>query len=371
MNNPTQPSPPASQAHAAPNLVPGSPVPHPQPHPHHHLAGDAAPAVSEKDLQLQRIKRIGKSLFDVANCVVKFDGEMTAFPTGARSMAAMEEAFCDGLPLSASLLLVPDARNDPTLAQHRLVVGAPYIRFIAAQPVFNEEHLPIGSITLLGYAPRNFSDEERQLLSDLASVVERELRLNTVTVAQQDLLKKNRTLRRESLVDPVIGTWNRAAITRILATEVERCHAEAKPLSLVFVDLDALKRITENFGLPAADNILLKFASRLRSCIRPSDALGRYEGEKFLVVLPGASHASAMVVAERIRQAIITPPEHIGEAVINLIMSAGTASTDLFASATMDELLGHADRAQRRAKQAGRNQIMQAAPVSSDIDLLT
>jgi diguanylate cyclase (GGDEF)-like protein len=318
----------------------------------------------EVEQQVTRVRRIGKRLFDVSNCIVTFKEGATAHSSDEWSIEAIESAFCASLPIAQCPTIIADASKAPSLAGHRSVAGAPYIRFYAAHPIVNEESVVVGCVSLIDYAPRAFSDEDKQLLADLSALIARELQMNAMNASQHDLVKKNRNLRRESLIDPVVGTWNRAAITRLFGVEADRCRKEEKPLSLVFAELDFFREINGTHGQPAGDNVLLKAASRLRSCIRPSDALGRYEGEKFMIVLPGASHATVMVVAERMRQAIMTQPEQIGETTLNLTISSGTVSTDLFPSSAIDELITHADMALRSAKNAGHNRIAQAMPAN-------
>lgn len=312
--------------------------------------------------QILRIRRIGKRLFGVSNCFVS----ITDFTAGAaeseRSMESIEAAFVDGLPAPQALYVAGDTRLDASLRQHRLVVGAPYIRFYAAQPITDGQNQVIGSVCLVDYAPRTFSDEDGLLLADLASLFERELRLNSASATQLDLIKKNRNLRRESLTDPLIGTWNRAAITRALSAEMVNCRQAQKPLSMVFVNLDHFRNINEDHGRPSGDTLLLKVVSRLRSCIRPHDALGRYDGDQFMVVLPGASHLISLAVAERMRLAIMAHAEMIGAAKLQLTVSAGTVSTDTFPAASQEELIDHAEKALLAAKKAGRNCVVQASP---------
>ncbi|MES2935108.1 MAG: sensor domain-containing diguanylate cyclase [Pseudomonadota bacterium] len=320
----------------------------------------------QQELRILRIRRITKRLFGVANCIVSFGQNALAPVANARSMAAIEVAFCASLPLPVEPMIVSDTRAGKWLSNHRFVVGAPYIRFYAAQPIFNDEHIVVGSIALLDYAARAFSEEDRLLLADMGQLVERELHMNEISALQLDLVKKNRHLRRDALIDPVVGTWNRVAITRVLSTEIERCNAEDKSLSLILADLDSLKAVNDVFGLPAGDNVLLKSASRLRSCLRPSDALGRYEGGKFMIVLPGSSHATVMVVAERMRQIVMTQTESIGETAVPLTLSLGTISTDVFPFATIDELITQADLALHSAKNSGRNRVVQALPQPID-----
>ncbi len=326
---------------------------------------DAEPADDasmEVDQQLLRIRRIGKRLFGVANCVITFADTSANMPENERSLASIEAAFCQSIPLQPNVIVVSDTRADAVLSQHRLVAGAPYIRFFVAHPIYNNDNAVIGSINLIDYLPRALNEQDRQLLADLASLVERELHLRSMSVTQLDLQKKNKNLRRKSLIDPLIGTWNRGAIMRILTIEAIRCDKLGIPLSLIVADLDFFKKINDTYGHPAGDTVLVKVASRLRSCIRSQEALGRYGGEEFLIVLPGSSHATAMAVGERMRQAVATQPEVIGGAAFNLTISAGVASTDLFPAATTEELISRADVALYAAKDAGRNRVILAQP---------
>lgn len=315
----------------------------------------------QADEQLLRIRRIGKRLFGVANCVVTFGDAAANMPEHERSLASVEAAFCTSVPQPSGLRMVADTQAEETLSRHRLVTGAPYIRFFVSCPIYNAERVAIGSINLIDYLPRLFSEPEQELLIDLARLVERELDLRSMSVAQLDLQRKNKNLRRKSLIDPLIGTWNRGAIMRILTIEAIRCDKLGVPLSLIVADLDFFKRINDSYGHPAGDTVLVKVASRLRSCIRAQEALGRYGGEEFLIVLPGSSHATAMAVGERMRMAIATRPEIIGNASVNLTISAGVASTDLFPAATTEELISRADVALYAAKDGGRNRVVLAA----------
>lgn len=327
-------------------------------------AATGSSATSELDRQIQRVRRIGKRMFGVANCIVSLTGAPIVATTpaqGKRSMESIEIAFCDTIPLSEHATAVSDTRNDMMLSNHRSVVGAPYIRFYASHPIYSQNNLA-GSISLVDYAARDFSEEDKLLLADLSALIERELHMGALNSSQLELQRKNRNLRRDSLVDPVIGTWNRAAITRVLTTETDRCKKEELPLSLVFVDMDSIRTIIDLHGHMIGDSVLLKAASRLRSCIRPSDALGRFDGEKFMIVLPGASHDIAKVVAERMRQAVMSEPETAGAVTVNLTISAGTVSTDRFESASIDQLIAQADAALRSAKSTGINRIVQALP---------
>lgn len=325
--------------------------------------GGPAEASSGEAEQLLRIRRIGKKLFDVAGCVIVFGQTPANSAEGMPHPISGETEFCYRLPLSDEPVVVSDTHSHSLLRQEPAVRGAPYIRFFASHPVYNQEKELVGRICLLDASPRpDFRSGDRQLLADLAGLVERELLVRSMNAFQLDLQKKNKNLRRKSLIDPLIGTWNRGAIMRILTIEAIRCDKAGVPLSLIVADLDYFKKINDTYGHQAGDAVLVKVASRLRSCIRPQEALGRYGGEEFLIVLPGSSSATAMAVAERMRQAVALHPEAIGGATLSLTISAGVASTDMFPTATTEELISRADVALYAAKDAGRNRIVKAVP---------
>ncbi|HEY4541143.1 MAG TPA: sensor domain-containing diguanylate cyclase [Noviherbaspirillum sp.] len=325
-------------------------------------AGMTEAAAIEGDPNIERVRRLGRRLFDVSNCLVLFSHASSASGY-VQPLDAAESAFARAFALSDVPVIVLDARAHPVFGEHRCVRSAPFIRFYAAHPVRNEQQEVVGAVALVDYAPRlSFDACEQALLADLAALVEHELRLRSMNASQLELQKKNKNLRRKSLIDPLIGTWNRGAIMRILAIESARCDKACVPLSLIVVDLDHFKQINDRFGHPAGDAVLVKMASRLRSCIRPQEALGRYGGEEFLVVLPAISHDAAMAVAERMRAAVAAQPETVAGVTLQLTISAGVASTDLFPNASGDELINRADMALYAAKDAGRNRVAKAAP---------
>ena len=313
------------------------------------------------DEQILRIQRIGKRTFNVANCLVMLSGDQQDDDDSGITPASLEMAFCSSMPVNAGALFAPDTRIHPLTKRHQFVIGAPHIQFFASCPVHSVDRAVIGSINLIDYVPRAFDADDQAMLADLACLVERELQLRSMSVAQLALQKKNKNLRRRSLIDPLIGTWNRGAIMRILEIESIRCEKLGIPLSVVVIDLDHFKKINDTYGHPAGDAVLVRAASRMRSCIRPQEALGRYGGEEFLVVLPGATQATAQAVAERMRTTIAAHPETVGDVTIKLSVSAGVASSEVFPGVSSEELITRADVALYRAKDGGRNQVVCAS----------
>ncbi|MBI3285936.1 MAG: diguanylate cyclase [Burkholderiales bacterium] len=319
------------------------------------------------ETRMARFERFGQKLFRVANCFVSFGNLSARFDATGRSIAAMEAAFCDSLPVPEEILVIPDLRNHPQLSAHRLVVGAPYIRFYAAHPIYGQANKLLGCVLLIDYQPHALDDEYRQLLADHAAMIERELALGVVYQMQLELVKQNRNLKRESLIDPLLGTWNKAAIVRSLSMEMERCSKAGKPMALLLASLDQIAGLRDLHGVSLSDLVLVKTVSRIRSCIRPFDALGRFGEDVLLVVLPGASHLVAVAVAERIRLAVMMHPDTIENEETVLTISAGAVSTDIFPDAEPELLISLAEKALLSARSAGNNCVVQATPAQPDI----
>lgn len=324
--------------------------------------------LSEKvESRTARFERFGQKLFRVANCFVSFGPVFARFDKTDRTIAAMEAAFCDTLPVPQEIVVIPDLLNDASLSNHRAVVGAPFIRFYAAHPVCGPGGKIVGIVALIDYQAQVFDEENRQLLADLATMVERELAMASLYQSQLELVKQNRQLKRESLMDPLLGTWNKAAIVRSLSIEMERCGKAGKPLSLLLVSMDQIAKLRDLHGVAMSDLTMVKTVSRIRSCIRPFDALGRFGDDELLVVLPGASHLVSTAVGERIRVAIMMHPDTIENEEIVLTISAGVVSTDTYPDTEPELLIGLAEKALLSARSAGNNCVVKAAPEQPDI----
>ena len=320
-------------------------------------------ALSEKvEVRIGRIERLGIHLFNVANCLISFGNLSGRFDRGENSVVGLEALFCDSQLFPSEIKVVCDTNLDAELVAHKLVAGDPNIRFYATHPIMDSARNIVGSLNLIDYQARKFSDEHRLLLADLAVMVERELILSSMQKMQLELIKQNRNLKRESLIDPILGTWNKTAIIRSLRIEMDRCVKAEKPMSLLFASLDQIAAIRDTHGIAASDMVLVKIVSRLRSCIRPFDALGRFGSDIFLMVLPGASNLVATAVAERIRLAVMSHPDTIDEKPVDLTISAGIISTDTFPDTEPEVLITHAEKALLSAKNAGNNRVVQAVP---------
>lgn len=161
-------------------------------------------------------------------------------------------------------------------------------------------------------------------------------------------------------IDALTGTLNRRALMNEARKEGERRSAGGS-LGLMMIDIDHFKRINDNCGHMVGDEVLRRVAAVLRLSSRGTDILGRYGGEEFLLLLPGADERRLAKVGEKLRAAVeAIPALEFGDRPDypeTLTISAGGAILKPGAG-TLDSAIGRADRALYKAKNAGRNRVV-------------
>ena len=160
-------------------------------------------------------------------------------------------------------------------------------------------------------------------------------------------------LRDQAMRDGLTGLWNRRAIFEILDGEMARSLTQSEPFSILIADLDHFKEINDTWGHLAGDAVLRNVSGRLREGLRRNEAIGRYGGEEFLILLPLCSLSTALARAEELRAAIQTASIPISANEIAVTCSFGAAAYD--PGCAVEELIGQADEALYVAKNSGRN----------------
>lgn len=168
-----------------------------------------------------------------------------------------------------------------------------------------------------------------------------------------------------SLTDHLTGLYNKRYFVRRLKEEVSRAVRYQQDLAIIFCDIDRFKRINDNYGHHAGDEVLKQIGSLLAggmgdlkvvSRLRKSDIIARYGGEEFVVILPETSPENAVIAAEKMRSTIESQPFLFDETEVTVTMSFGVAGV---APDTKDpdHLINAADTAMYKAKQNGRNRV--------------
>jgi diguanylate cyclase (GGDEF)-like protein len=169
-------------------------------------------------------------------------------------------------------------------------------------------------------------------------------------------------LRIKTTQDRVTGLWNREALLESLDRELIRSRREGAPLGLVLLDVDDFRLVNDTFGRQAGDSALHQVGQRLRRSLRPYDAVGRYVGNQFLILLPGCDAQTAGNLAERLRTSVSAHPFKLEEGTVRITVSAGvTAAGSLEEMRGADALLRAVEAALCKAKQPGQNSLAMAA----------
>ncbi len=157
--------------------------------------------------------------------------------------------------------------------------------------------------------------------------------------------------------DSLTGLLNHGAILEELAKEFNRCRRDKKPVSVLLADLDHFKKINDQYGHQAGDEVLGVTAERIRSTFRSYDSIGRYGGEEFLIVLPGCCIEDAYRLSDRLRSSVAEVAAESATGSILFTISIGIACATNFAQTSPTKLVQAADEALYKAKEKGRNRI--------------
>jgi diguanylate cyclase (GGDEF)-like protein len=178
-----------------------------------------------------------------------------------------------------------------------------------------------------------------------------------IMTLQAELVETREALRVQAMHDSLTGVWNRRAILEVLGSELARSKREELPVAVAIADLDHFKRINDTYGHMVGDIALCEAAMRMRALLRTYDAIGRYGGEEFLMVLPGCTSQDAFRLADRLRVGMSQEPVKIPGGTIDVMCSLGVAASDTIAILEPTALIQAADSALYRAKAGGRNRI--------------
>jgi diguanylate cyclase (GGDEF)-like protein len=171
--------------------------------------------------------------------------------------------------------------------------------------------------------------------------------------------------------DQLTHLLNRLACLQVLATEIERANRYDRHLAVALIDIDHFKRVNDTHGHAVGDEVLRHVAGLLHANVRAVDALGRYGGEEFLLVMPETDIDGGLTSAENIRRAVGRAPVNVptshGTIETTITISIGVAGRHANESLDIDQLLREADGAMYGAKASGRDQVHAYRPVNEDV----
>lgn len=183
--------------------------------------------------------------------------------------------------------------------------------------------------------------------------------IGSVMVANRALVKKLKVLADH---DELTNLPNRRAFLATSTDALQRLNERSEPCSVLMLDIDHFKSVNDRFGHAAGDDVLRRLGQLLGECLRRQDIVGRLGGEEFAVFLPRATAADALQVAESIRISLEATPINVpGQTQpLHCTVSIGMSS-DRRSSFALDTMLVRADQCLYKAKQQGRNRVIQVS----------
>jgi len=265
--------------------------------------------------------------------------------------------YCAAAFCAAGPTILCDTWEDPRYAPAASAPAPGSVRFFASYPLFAPGGQRVGGLCVFDFEPRDFDESTMRSLADLARLVETELHVGSLSQVQSELANHLDTARRQLLRDELTQTWNRAGILEILGREFARARRQKHRLGVALVDLDHFKLINDHHGHVVGDRVLRTAAERLTEAVRPYDAVGRYGGEEFLIVIVEHDPAVIATIAERIRRNIAGAPVATARRTLPITASVGVAYGEPHGGGDPAQLVHAADEALYIAKRAGRNRV--------------
>jgi diguanylate cyclase (GGDEF)-like protein len=258
-------------------------------------------ALVEDEWSIYRVVReVARKVLDFFNCAILLVDEETeelvivdehGYPAGTRGMRISlkgERGISRWVAVQGDALYVPDVRQDD-----RYVPGVPEARSELAVPIKIRDRV-LGVLNVESDKTDAFEKDEALLLQALASQLAVALELN----------RARSELDRLTITDPLTGVYNRRYLDRVLPTEKDRAERFERPFALLMLDLDDFKFVNDRYGHRQGDHILVAFAQALQRNVRSIDAVIRYGGDEFLVVLLETDAEGAGKACRRIRQRV-------------------------------------------------------------------
>jgi diguanylate cyclase (GGDEF)-like protein len=232
------------------------------------------------------------------------------------------------------------------------------LQSVALVPLLRNKRI-IGSLNLGSVDPTRFTPSlGTDFIEHMASII---------AICLENVIS-NEMLKYIGLTDSLTGVYNRRYMDRRLLEEISRARRQAYDISFMYIDIDHFKRVNDTVGHQGGDEVLREVAQRIKVELRLSDALARFGGEEFVVLLINADLDSAAFVAERIRAGIAASMIDVSPSVrVSITASIGVACLDrsdpsVAPETSANELIAQADAALYQAKDSGRNRVITYRP---------
>jgi len=232
------------------------------------------------------------------------------------------------------------------------------LQSVAMVPLLRNKRI-IGSLNLGSVDPTRFTPSlATDFIEHMASII---------AICLENVIS-NEMLKYIGLTDSLTGVYNRRYIDRRLLEEIARARRQGYPISFMYVDIDHFKRVNDTVGHGGGDEVLREVSSRIKAELRLSDALARFGGEEFVVLLIDANLESAAFVAERIRASVagsmiaLSPELQVSVTVSIGVASLSPGEAEGDPAVVVRDWVANADAMLYQAKETGRNRVVSYHP---------
>lgn len=315
-----------------------------------------------RERDFDRITRLAQRLFETKIALISLvDSDRQWFKSRVgldATETGRDISFCGHAIEYDDAFVVTDTLTDARFADNPLVTGDPNIRFYAGQPLTNMEGYRVGTLCVISDAPRNFSDDDRRNLADLAKLAEILFQHRELNESHRSLIASLESANREKMIDPLTGIWNRRGLEELMPREIALAEREGYPVGVAMLDIDHFKTINDTFGHAVGDVAVQLVAGLLVAGSRQTDLVARYAGDEFVMVMPKLPPEKAPAMLDKLLDVIRNSAVLVtdkGTHHISVSIGFGIYEPKEACLIEPRDLLGTADKALFAAKEKGRD----------------
>ena len=215
-------------------------------------------------------------------------------------------SFCGHTINQDSMMVVPDALDDPRFAENPLVTGDPYIRFYAGAVVRGPRGQALGTLCVLDHHPRYFDEDHCTRLRQFADLIENEI------AHTADLLALRASIQRSAYYDPLTQLPNRQLLMDRLGQLLELATMESMQVAVLLFNITGLRVINQSIGTQGGDELLQQLAQRLRDNCPECGSVARLQADELVLVFPVQSESQRKEVTHQLHAALDRPYHLLG-----------------------------------------------------------
>ena len=293
--------------------------------------------------RFDRVTRMARRLFGVPIALVSLVDENRQWFKSCDGLNVSETSrdisFCGHALLEKQIFVIKNALKDERFIDNPLIAGEPHIRFYAGQQLRPLGGQTVGTLCIINRLPREFSNDDRQMLVELAQMVERE-------IASVQL----------AVLDELTRISDRRGFLTLARYSLDVCKRQQFPTSLVFSHLDKFKEINVKYGHAEGDRALKTFSAQMSASFRTSDIYARLGGDEFVALLSNTADGVVQELVERFR-AVLNARRHKFYLPYAIEFSYGVITFNPLRHSSVEDLLKEADVAWYENKAEKRKSI--------------